>query len=207
MCGYLEASLSEGQLDSQGVFTLSFVELLQKLAASSVCRETNWSLLAVRALVSLGCQSLHLSQFARETWLLGCSDQQLPALVELESLTLEQILAGHSGLALLARSLGGVLATKVAQVCLVGWRGGATREVLPVHGGSQCPQNFPILPPQGYSLGIYLRLAGRRDRDLDRDLAQAVRYCPTPMVVHGAGWWSTSPDLRSRRWLEPGLSL
>lgn len=204
---FLEARLSEGQLESQGAFTVLFVELLRKLAAEGDFREENWSFSAVRALVRLGCQGVHLSQFARESWLLGCSAQQLPALVELDSLTLEQILVGQSGLALLARALGGVLATKVAQVCLVGWKDGVTREVLSVHGGSQRPKNFPIIPPHCYTLGIYLRFAGRKYRDLAEELTQAVRHCPVPIVVHSAGWWSASSDLRGRRWLEPGLSL
>ena len=199
---YLEATLSEGQIDSQGSFSLSLVELLRKLTLHGFYHEANWSLFAVRALVRLGCQSLHLSQYRKETWLLGYADQQLPGLTELESQTPEEILGGQTGLALLARALGGLVQTKVAQVCLVRWQDGVTREVLPLHGGSQCPKNFPTIPRQGSSLGVFLRFSGRNEWDLAEHLAYAVQFCPVPVVVHGGGWWSSALDLRGKCWLE-----
>jgi hypothetical protein len=202
---HLQASLSEGQFESQGQFGLGLAELIQKLGVHGLYHPANWSLFAVRALVRLGCHSLHLHPFRRELWMVGYARHEF-AHLELEGQSASQILSGSTGLALLVRAIGGLVRADVAQVCLVSWNDGRTQQVLPVHGGRDCPKLFPSIQPFGGSLGLYVRFRSKNECDLAEHLAYPVQYCPVPVMVHKTGLWNSTRDLRGQHWLNQDVN-
>lgn len=200
---YLEATLSEGRLDSNGQFTVSLPQLLEKLGSQSLYHWANYSLFAIRGLVRMGCDTIHISQSKREFWIVGHKHESCPELTELDQLLPEQILSGATGMALLARATACLVKQAVDQVMMARWINANESGVMDFSGNSNIPKLSPTVRKEGYSLGLYAHFtASQKFCDLEEHLAYAVQYCPIPVLIHKVGWWTSVKDLRICHWLD-----
>lgn len=199
---YLQATLAEASFDSHGRFTLALGQLLRKLACHSLFHWSNWSLFAIRAMLRSGCRSIHLTQKKQQIWLVGHASHELPTLEGVQDQSPDQILAGDSAPALLARALGSLMRPETEQICLARFLDGACLDVQYLYGGAEPPELSPNVQRGGWTLGIYLRLAPGCGGKLESHLAYGVQFCPVPVVAHSSGWWTFTTDLRACHWLE-----
>ncbi len=200
---YLQATLSEGQIESNGKFTVSLTHLLEKLGSQSLYHWANYSLFAIRAFVNMGCQAIHITQSKKAVWLIGHLKEACPELNELDGLTPGQIVSGSSGLGLLTRAGASLLKQSVEQVMIARWHNSASPDVVSLNGSSTQPQLSPTLQEQGFSLGLYVHFGAEQEFcDLEGHLAYAVQYCPIPVMLHKISWSTSHQDLRTSHWLD-----
>ncbi|MBS2040437.1 hypothetical protein JST97_35950 [bacterium] len=197
---YIEAGLTEGQLDSHGCFTLALTELLRKLGNHGLYHWGNWSLFLVRGLVRLGCHSLHLKQKGKQLWLVGHGLEAQHLWTEMQALSPDQVLAAQSAGALIARALGSLISEHVELASLFEWRDSGLHELMHLTGECATPKLSPIVQKQGWSLGLFVQL--RTQLDLSQHLAYAVQYCPRPFLAHRSGWFDSDSEVRGRHWLD-----
>jgi hypothetical protein len=200
---YLQATLSEGHIESSGQFSISLPQLLEKLGSQSLYHWANYSLFAIRGLVKLGCQAIHISQSKHEIWIVGHRDDSCPELSELDSLLPDQILSGQTGMALLARASACLVHQNVDQVMMARWLDTAETTVLNFCPTTNVPKLGPTVKREGFSLGLYAHFtSSQKFCDLEEHLAYAVQYCPIPVMLHKVGWWTSVNDLRIHHWLD-----
>jgi hypothetical protein len=200
---YLQTTLSEGHLESTGQFSVSLPQLLEKLGSQSLYHWANYSLFAIRGLVKMGCQAIHISQSKHEVWIVGHRDDSCPDLDELDSLLPDQILSGSSGMALLARATACLVKQQVDQVMMARWSDACETSVLNFSGTANLAKLEPTVKKQGYSLGLYAHFtASQKYYDLESHLIYAVQYCPIAVLLHNVGWWHSIKDLRVCHWLD-----
>ncbi|MFN8613702.1 MAG: hypothetical protein U0931_39575 [Vulcanimicrobiota bacterium] len=200
LANFIEAGLGEGHFHSHGSFTLALNELVRKLGNHGLYHWANWSLFLVRGLVRLGCHSLHLNQKWQNLWLVGHGQEPQDLWEQMEALSAEQVLAGHSAAALIARALGSLVPEHVKEACLVLWCDGTMREILVVRGEGAIPKLAPSVQRQGWSIGLSVQLLTRVD--LAQHLAYAVQYCPVPFLSHRTGWFDSDSEVRGQHWLD-----
>lgn len=186
-------SCAEGEVESQGKFTLDRDEALSKLAAFQLPFETAWVLKIVQAAVSCGAERLHIKQTSTDTVFEFCFPEAWTC-ERLEQAFFEPQGSGDRALDHLMKGLWGASLNDgrpfqlipPAQIETVLWTGQQLLRVPPSHEvrAGVVVSHRKLSEGTGF-FGIRNIQAARRNSEVLKALVERAFVCPLKLTVDG----------------------